>query len=171
MTETTPSRAAEAAASRAVLRLLARLGRGQGAQPSGRVIDAEALRLARARGWVSEMGAGTQGVALTSAGREFLRRALSGQDMATAAAATRAARAEAEATAQPRINDSESPLAWLRRHRGRDGSPMIGDDAFRAGERLRADFWFARMSPRVTVSWDAVGPAAGGAAHREPAWR
>lgn len=38
------------------------------------------------------------------------------------------------------VNDSESPLAWLARRKGRDGRAMIGPDQFIAGERLRADF-------------------------------
>ena len=34
---------------------------------------------------------------------------------------------------------------------------MIGDAEFQAGERLRADFWFAGLTPRVTTNWSAVG--------------
>jgi hypothetical protein len=30
---------------------------------------------------------------------------------------------------------------------------------FEAGERLRADYWFAHMSPRVTANWSALAPA------------
>jgi Domain of unknown function (DUF6456) len=33
---------------------------------------------------------------------------------------------------------------------------MLTDIQFLAGERLRADFWFARMTPRVTASWTAA---------------
>ncbi|CAN5127557.1 hypothetical protein BH10PSE10_BH10PSE10_10030 [soil metagenome] len=38
------------------------------------------------------------------------------------------------------VNDSESPLAWLARRKGRDGRAMIAPDQFIAGERLLADF-------------------------------
>jgi hypothetical protein len=55
------------------------------------------------------------------------------------------------------INASESPLAWLRRRKDRAGNAMISQEQFDAGERLRADFWFAQMTPRVTVNWSAVG--------------
>lgn len=51
------------------------------------------------------------------------------------------------------VNTAESPLAWLRRRRGRDGLPLLGDDAFTAGERLRADLTVAGMLPSVTIDW------------------
>lgn len=56
-------------------------------------------------------------------------------------------------------NESESPLAWLARRKGRDGCAMIDANQFVAGERLRADFTRAQMSPRVTSNW---GTPAGG---------
>ncbi|MGA7118284.1 MAG: DUF6456 domain-containing protein [Hyphomicrobium sp.] len=65
--------------------------------------------------------------------------------------------------ARPGINADESPLAWLRRRLGKDGSALISDAQFQAGERLRADFSFAQLGPRVTANWDgALGAAAGG---------
>ncbi|MEA2941895.1 MAG: hypothetical protein QOD09_2424, partial [Bradyrhizobium sp.] len=36
------------------------------------------------------------------------------------------------------VNDSESPLAWLARRKGRDGRAMISPNQFIAGEKLRA---------------------------------
>lgn len=69
--------------------------------------------------------------------------------------------------AQVLVNGSESPLAWLARRKGRDGRVMIAPDQFIAGERLRADFTRAHLSPRVTSSWSGIGRtcgAAGGAA-------
>jgi hypothetical protein len=57
------------------------------------------------------------------------------------------------------LNPAESPLAWLRRRKDRDGAAMISAPQFDAGERLRADFWFAQMTPKVTMSWSAVSPA------------
>jgi len=59
------------------------------------------------------------------------------------------------------VNDSESPLAWLARRRGRDGRAMIAPDQFIAGERLRADFTRGHMTPRVTSSWSGVGHSKG----------
>lgn len=54
------------------------------------------------------------------------------------------------------MNDDESPIAWLRRRKDRSGEPMISHAQFDAGERLRADFWFAQMTPRTTTNWSAV---------------
>ncbi len=53
------------------------------------------------------------------------------------------------------IDESESPLAWLARRKGRDGKPLIAPIQFQAGERLRADFTRANLTPNVTSSWDA----------------
>ncbi len=50
----------------------------------------------------------------------------------------------------------ESPLDWLYRRRDKQGRPLLSDHAFKAGERLRADFWFAAMTPRITASWSPV---------------
>lgn len=57
------------------------------------------------------------------------------------------------------VNPAESPLAWLRRRRDRNGDALISQAQFDAGERLRADFWFAQMTPRVTVDWSTAAPA------------
>ncbi len=54
------------------------------------------------------------------------------------------------------FNDAESPLTWLRRRKGRDGAPYLSDAQFIAGERLRSDFWFAQMTPRVTSNWSPI---------------
>jgi Domain of unknown function (DUF6456) len=56
------------------------------------------------------------------------------------------------------LNPAESPLAWLRRRKDKDGEELISEPQFDAGERLRSDFWFAQMTPRVTMSWSTVQP-------------
>ena len=59
------------------------------------------------------------------------------------------------------VNLVESPLGWLRsRH-------LISQAQYDAGERLRADWERAQLSPRVTMSWDAapMGSRRGGSAH------
>jgi hypothetical protein len=53
------------------------------------------------------------------------------------------------------IDEAESPLCWLARRKGRDGKPLIEPVQFQAGERLRADFTRANLTPNVTSSWDA----------------
>ncbi len=58
------------------------------------------------------------------------------------------------------VNEAESPLAWLARRRGSGGKPLIDTAQFQAGERLRADFTRAGLTPRVTSNW--VAPIAQG---------
>jgi hypothetical protein len=77
-----------------------------------------------------------------------------------------AARSRTKPAAPPR---EESPLDWLRRRRDGNGRPLIGEAAFAAGERLRRDFTFGQMTPRVTVNWDASGVGAGPSGGRGPA--
>ncbi len=57
------------------------------------------------------------------------------------------------------VNDAESPLGWLKSRKDRNGRPLISDDQYAAGERLRADYWFAHLSPRVTSNWSVLAPA------------
>jgi hypothetical protein len=56
------------------------------------------------------------------------------------------------------VNADESPIAWLRRRKDRNGEPMISQPQFDAGERLRAEFWFAQMTPRTTTNWSSLSP-------------
>ncbi|MBY0559466.1 DUF6456 domain-containing protein [Hyphomicrobium sp.] len=62
----------------------------------------------------------------------------------------------------PERNLAESPLAWLARRKDKDGQPMLTDAEFDAGEKLRADFWFAQMTPRVTTNWSSFLSGGGG---------
>jgi hypothetical protein len=57
-------------------------------------------------------------------------------------------------------NEAESPLAWLARRKGPDGAPFISPLQLAAGERLRADFTRAGLTPRVTANW--IAPIAQG---------
>jgi hypothetical protein len=58
------------------------------------------------------------------------------------------------------VNESESPLLWLARRKGPDGSPYVDPTQFAAGEQLRADFTRAGLTPRVTANW--IAPVAQG---------
>jgi hypothetical protein len=65
------------------------------------------------------------------------------------------------------VDESESPLAWLARRRGRNGRALIEPHQFQAGERLRADFTCAHMMPRTTSNW--ASPISSGRRSGEPA--
>jgi hypothetical protein len=67
----------------------------------------------------------------------------------------------AAAGGRPGVNLSESPIDWLYRRRDKDGQPLISQAEFDAGERLRCDFWFAQMTPRVTADWGGLAPDRG----------
>lgn len=54
------------------------------------------------------------------------------------------------------MDEGESPLSWLARRKGRDGSALVDTTQLEAGERLRADFTFAQLMPRTTSNWSAA---------------
>jgi len=54
------------------------------------------------------------------------------------------------------VNLAESPLTWLHA-RGH-----LSDRQFDAGERLRADWEHAQLSPKVTMRWDPMRITGGG---------
>ncbi|RDV02179.1 DUF6456 domain-containing protein [Undibacter mobilis] len=68
------------------------------------------------------------------------------------------------------VDESESPLTWLARRRGRDGRALIAPHQLQAGERLRVDFTRAQLMPRTTADWSSPmssgrrGPSGGAAA-------
>lgn len=63
------------------------------------------------------------------------------------------------------VNLAESPLGWLHA-RGH-----LSARHFDAGERLRADYERAGLAPSVTMRWEAVRVAGGGAAGLAPVER
>ncbi len=111
-------------------------------------VDRKRLAAAIEAGLLRDIGENRLGP--TARGIAALRAAL---NEPTAEKATKPTRPSSSA---PAINDAESPLSWLRRRRDKDGKPLISEEQYTAGERLRADFWFAQMTPKVTSTWDAT---------------
>lgn len=107
---------------------------------------------------------------VTKKGRIALKRSLSrccvpAADVGSGArAAAPAARLPSVAKMPPSAAPCESPLDWLHRRRDRNGELLITDEQFAAGERLRADHWFAGLAPRVTANWSVVAPCSRGGA-------
>lgn len=58
---------------------------------------------------------------------------------------------------QVQANAAESPLATLRKRKDPSGRPLIGEEAFKAGERLRHDFTLGNLMPSIGVNWDVGG--------------
>jgi hypothetical protein len=115
--------------------------------------SAELMRSIEA-GWIAPAGA--ERLQLTKRGLTLVRRAKrpAAPDTGLAANPSPSGTVAARAT----INRDESPLAWLRRRTDKRGRPLISAAQYEAGERLRADFWFAQMTPRVTASWSDTAP-------------
>lgn len=99
------------------------------------------------------------GVILTASGRALVRRGLAGADGYAAQHHDRGTISLNDPTfgsITVTVNHDESPLAWLRRRKGRDGRPLVDAAEFAAGERLRSDYTRARIMPRVTANWTAA---------------
>lgn len=121
------------------------------------------LRLARdvvdafiRRGWIEGEGSRWR---LAEAGAAWLRRQQAGSDPFREQHQIRDSELRDVGGGAQRpvlVNSGESPLGWLRRRKGRDGRSLIGAEQFEAGERLRADFARAQLTPRVTASWDVT---------------
>ena len=136
-----------------------------GADGARREADAAALKGLIASGAVAL--AEDRHYRLSSAGRAMVRRQLAGGDDLASQHQTRERRViESEGVRQTvTIDLGESPLAWLRSRKGRDGRPLIDDAAFAAGEKLRSDFTRGQMMPGISASWSATGGSARGNGH------
>lgn len=110
------------------------------------------------RDWLKRIGSD---LVLSDAGRSWLRRCEAGVDPFRQQHQMRSVRLkEIEGTRRPvLLNHAESPLGWLKSRKDRNGRPLISEPQYDAGERLRADYWFAHLSPRVTANWSALAPS------------
>ncbi len=133
-------------------------GGGCASVPAGVVEDSISAGLL-----ASQAGAQDE-VTITPAGRAWLRRQLASDDPFLTQhrelrAIARAAKSGGPAEGPLRVNDAESPLSWLRQRKDRDGAPILDDKQYEAGERLRQDYTFAALGPRVTANWSSMAPA------------
>ncbi len=136
------------------------------------VISQASWLLLRAKDWVAAVECESSAAnasghlwRLTARGRTHLRHQLSQGGVAPAVNASSRPIPTVAQTARPGINPKESPAGWLARRRDKNGQPLISIEQLAAAERLRADFWFAGMSPRVTTNWSAAetgGPSGHG---------
>ena len=113
----------------------------------------------RTKAWVaSATDAGKSAAVwrLTARGRQQVRRQLSAAGEADLKNMPDQVPGPSSQPSRPGINPNESPIGWLARRRDKNGEPMISSEQLAAAERLRADFWFAGMSPRVTTNWSAA---------------
>lgn len=121
---------------------------------AGRLPSALALEL-RTRGLIeTQNGAWV----ISQTGRAFLRRGDSGElgFIAQHAALEQVDIGSGPTRERVMRNAAESPLAWLRSRKDRNGMLIVGDDQFAAGERLRSDFTRAQMMPRYGSSWSPL---------------
>ncbi|MTH97286.1 DUF6456 domain-containing protein [Roseibium sp. RKSG952] len=51
------------------------------------------------------------------------------------------------------VNLKESPLAWLASRKDKNGEAFLSSDRIAAGERLRRDYEFARLTPSFGSTW------------------
>ena len=121
-------------------------------------IPASTVAQARSRGWVERDQHGR--LRLAAPGLKALRKALSHPAPAAGARSgksKRSAKAGKAAVAKPSSHAlQDTPLAWLRRRKDKDGQPLITDAQYTAGERLAADHLRAQISRRITSDWSGV---------------
>lgn len=133
-------------------------------------VPAEALRAASARGMVARKN---DRVSVTADGAAWLARAAAtGEDRFQAQHQERAVRAIEIAGVREHatVNLCESPLAGLAQRKDRDGRAFLSAGEVDAGERLRADYGFGQIVPRLGANWEAAvagGRRGGGNAKAE----
>jgi hypothetical protein len=98
-------------------------------------------------------------ILISDTGRNWLRRLECTNDPYAGQHRIEATIAIADESGSTRVrsNDAESPLAMLRTRKDAKGVPLIDDEAFKAGERLRSDFTLGNLMPSIGVNWDVTG--------------
>lgn len=102
------------------------------------------------------IAASPAGYRLSDSGRAWLKRELAAGDRFQAQHSVRRAGLYENEDGENQVvivNDAESPLAWLARRKDKSGAPLITAQQFAAGERLRADYTYAALTPRMTARY------------------
>lgn len=158
-------------------------GQGAQQGKSAVQVDAQVVRAFLAAGVIMPEGApgrdGRNGTACEDAGRRYrlapegrkaLKRHLAGGDAGEAQLERRRIAAPPVAAEKEHacqiasddgasisnlmdINLAESPLGWLARRKDRQGRPLLLPDQIVAGEKLRKDYEFARLTPQFSGGW------------------
>jgi hypothetical protein len=121
-------------------------------------VTAAIVTQVRSRGWVESDQQGR--LRLGASGLKTLRKVLSQPPAAGSGprkTSRRSAKAgKAGAVKSPAHALPDTPLAWLRRRKDKDGQPLITDAQFTAGERLASDWRRAHISRRITSDWSGI---------------
>lgn len=98
-------------------------------------IAAELVEACPAQDWLERHG---ERLRLSHVGRACLRRSLAEGDAFRAQHQVRvSSEREIDGTRRPvLLNEAESPLGWLKSRKGRNGSPLLIQPQYEAGERL-----------------------------------
>ncbi|MGH1352911.1 MAG: DUF6456 domain-containing protein [Methyloligellaceae bacterium] len=123
-------------------------------------VSSEFVRAFLTRDWLEKV---RDGYVISDAGHSWLKRLESGADPFRGqhqVIAPDTIETSNGITSRVKINHMESPLEWLSRRKDKKGKPLINNIQYKAGDRLRNDFTFAGLSPRITANWSAVSRAA-----------
>lgn len=118
-------------------------------------VPADALEQARARDLIAQ----SEGeMAITAEGKAWLARVHGAGDRFQSQHQARTVRSVEIGGEQAfvAINLKESPLAALAQRKGRDGRAFLSTFEVEAGERLRADYDFGQIMPRMSANWEAA---------------
>lgn len=133
---------------------------GQAGAEEGKSVPAELARFCLEQDWLRLDGGR---LVVSDAGHARLKRHAASGDVFLQQHQLRAVRqVEIAGSRRPvLVDDGESPLGRLKSRKDRQGRPLLSAAQFEAGERLRADYDFAQLSPRVTANWSALAPSGG----------
>lgn len=118
-------------------------------------VETSIFEALRQRDWICRASRGWR---LSDVGRSWLRRQdATAQPFVEQHQERKSSQRDVSGVSRPVvINEAESPLDWLRSRKSLDGRPLLSDQQYQAGEKLRAEFTRAKLTPKVTSNWDSV---------------